>query len=343
MPRLVVERTGEGARVFELLGDRPVAIGRTKSSNLLLDHPSVSRTHAVMSTTPDGKWQIVDRDSVNGLRINGVLAKEAVLRPDDQIAIGEYQLRFEDSVTRKLVSCGTAKLPSRFEKVLRESAYAESFTPVEAVAEVAPPAAEKRGSAAERLRALEQENRLLTVLYRVNRSLAEQANVEQVTQRVLDLVLEIDGAERAYAMLLDDESIARGEFTKPGYGFQPAIVRCRGGDIGFAGKPLPQFTISQSIIRQVMQAGLPMLVADGKADPRFSGSESVVQAGIQSAMCAPLGIGKRVRGLLYVDNLSRRGMFKVDDLNVFAVIAVQAGLGIDRVRSRSEAPELVKA
>jgi len=46
--------------------------------------------------------------------------------------------------------------------------------------------------------------------------------------------------------------------------------------------------------------------------------------------------------LLYVDNLSRRGMFTVDDLNVFAVIAVQAGLGIDRVRSRSEAPEPVK-
>jgi GAF domain-containing protein len=59
-------------------------------------------------------------------------------------------------------------------------------------------------------------------------------------------------------------------------------------------------------------------------------------------MCAPLGIGNRVRGLLYVDNLSRRGMFTVDDLNVFAVIAVQAGLGIDRVRTRIETPEPVR-
>lgn len=343
MPRLVVERAGDGARVFELLGDRLVSIGRTKSSNLLLDDPSVSRLHAVMRPTPDGKWQIVDRDSANGVRINGVVTKEAVLRPDDQIIIGEYKLRFEDSVTRKLVSCGTAKLPQRFEKVLRESAYADSFTPVEAVAEIAPPATEKRASAAERLRGLEQENRLLTLLYRVNRSLAELGSVEEVTQRVLDLVLEIDGAERAYAMLLDDESLARGEFNEISYGFQPGIIRYRNGSRGSAAKPIPQLTISRSIIRQVMQAGLPMLVADGKADARFSASKSMVQSEIQSAMCAPLGIGKRVRGLLYVDNLSRRGMFTVDDLNVFAVIAVQAGLGIDRMRSRSESPELVKA
>jgi GAF domain-containing protein len=64
----------------------------------------------------------------------------------------------------------------------------------------------------------------------------------------------------------------------------------------------------------------------------------VVAAGIQSAMCAPLGIGDRLRGLLYVDNLSKRGMFSVEDLNAFSVIAVQAGLAMNRVRTRHEAP-----
>jgi ABC transport system ATP-binding/permease protein len=100
MPRFVIERTGEGSRVFELLGDRPVAIGRAKSSSLLLDDASVSRQHALVRATPDGRWQIIDRDSVNGLRINGAAVKEAVLRPDDQIIIGEYRLRFEDSAAR---------------------------------------------------------------------------------------------------------------------------------------------------------------------------------------------------------------------------------------------------
>jgi adenylate cyclase len=343
MPRFVIERAGEGSRVFELLGDRPIAIGRAKSSSLLLDDASVSRQHALLCATPDGHWQIIDRDSSNGLRINGAVVKEAVLRPDDQITIGEYRLRFEDSAAQKVVSYGTARLPPRLERVLKESAYAGAALSVGAVADVAlaPPA--KRTAAAERLRALETENRLLTLLYRVNQSFGAFARVEEVALHALELVLEIKGAERAYAMLLDDDSMSRRDFTKGGYNFLPAVIRYRSGAAGSGNGALPRLTISQGIIRQVMEAGLPVLVADGKTDPRFSASTSLVRSGIQSAMCAPLGIGNRIRGLLYVDNLSRRGMFTVDDLNVFAVIAVQAGLGIDRVRSRSEVPEPVKA
>jgi adenylate cyclase len=342
MPRFVIDRGGEGPRVFELIGDRPVSIGRMKSSNLMLDDPSVSRLHAIVRATPEGGWQIVDRDSSNGVRLNGNTTKEAVLRSGDEIIIGEFRLRFEDSVARKVTSYGTAKLPPRFAQVLKESAYAGASMPIELLADVAPPEAERRVSPGERVRALESENRLLTVLYRVNHSLAELKGVEEVTQRVLDLVLEIEGAERGYAMLLDEDSMARGNFRHGGYTFQPAVIRYRHAPAGAQNKVMPQLTISQSIIHQVMQAGLPILVSEGQADPRFAASKSVIRSGIQSAMCAPLGIGNRLRGLLYVDNLSRRGMFTVDDLNVFAVIAVQAGLGIDRVRTRQEIAEPIR-
>ena len=89
MPRLVIERLGESPRVFELLGDRPVSIGRAKSNNILLDDLGVSRNHALVRATADGRWEIIDRDSANGLRVNTVPTKEAILRPDDQIAIGD--------------------------------------------------------------------------------------------------------------------------------------------------------------------------------------------------------------------------------------------------------------
>jgi adenylate cyclase len=107
----------------------------------------------------------------------------------------------------------------------------------------------------------------------------------------------------------------------------------------------PSLTISQSIIRQVMNGRMPLLLTDPKDDPRFAASKSVVAAGIQSAMCAPLGTKEQMFGLLYVDNLSRRGMFTVDELNVFTVIAAQAGLAIERARSRAareEAPVACK-
>ncbi len=59
-------------------------------------------------------------------------------------------------------------------------------------------------------------------------------------------------------------------------------------------------------------------------------------SGMQSAMCAPLASRDRVFGLLYVDNLSKRGTFLQEDLEVFAVIAAQAGLVIDQVMAKSE-------
>jgi len=338
MPRFLIHHSGEDSRVFELIGDRPVSIGRAKSSSLVLDNASISRLHAVVRSTPGGEWEIIDRASSNGVKLNGKPVKEAVLHANDEIILGEYRLRyFEDSAARNMVTYGTPQLPAAFTKVLSEPAYSGSFLPVQAVGSVTSTNLKKPPSNEERMHALEHENKLLTLLYRVSRTLSELATVPQVTRRILDLVLELDGAERGFVMLLDKDSIGRGDFSKGDYGFEPALIRYRAGAKATQGAP--QLTISQSIIRQVMQGGLPLLVSDPKADPRLSASESIAAAGIQSAMCSPLGVKDHMLGLLYVDNLSRRGMFTVEDLNVFTVIATQAGLAINHARTRNEGAE----
>jgi len=342
MPRIVVHDPNGGSRVFELLGDRPISIGRAKSSNLVLDDPSVSRLHAVVRSTPDGHWQIIDRDSSNGVKVNGAAAKETVLKPNDQILLGAYRLHFEDSAAHKVVSYGTTKLPRRVVQALTHSAYSGSSAAVEALGDATPPEPEPGADPKTGGRIREHEAHLMTWLDRVTQTLASLNTLEDVTHKSLDLVLEIEGAERAYAMLLDAASLARGDLRREGYIFEPAVIRYRREAKGARDQQAPQLVISQSIIRQVMQAGLPRLVSDAKADARLASSSSIALAGIQSAMCAPLGIGDRLRGLLYVDNLSQRGMFTIEDLNVFAVIAVQAGLAIDRVRSRSETLQPVR-
>ncbi len=339
MPRFVIHHAVEGSRVFELQGLSPLTIGRAKSSSLVLDHESVSRVHAVVRPTPEGHWEIIDRGAANSVRVNGAAVKEVELRPNDEVAIGEYRMRFEDSAARSVMTYGTPQLPASFAKVLGESAYSGTLMPVEHVGAAASPAMSGHSIGEERVRALERENRLLMLLYRVNRALGELATIPEVTQRILDFVLEIDGAERSYAMLLEPASTEVGGGSEGAYSFEPATIRYRTSSKGGKNQPTPNLAISQSIIRQVMRGGLPLLVTDAQSDPRLSASASVANAGIQSAMCAPLGTGKRMRGLLYVDNLSRRGMFTVDDLNVFAVIAVQAGLAIERVRTHAEAGE----
>jgi adenylate cyclase len=346
LPRLLIFGRGEDSRVLELSGDRPISIGRAKSNEIVLDDPCVSRLHAIVRAGLDGKWEIIDRDSSNQMKINGAATKEAVLKANDEISIGECRLRFEDSAARKVTAYGSAELPRGITRALSQSSYsshlsspsaysgyAGSSLSIESVAGVAASGAPLILATRERANARQREQALLALLDRVNRSLGEIATIEEVTQKVLSLVLEIEGAERAYAMLLEEACIG-GDFKKGDYRFQPAAIRYR-RPLTEQSKRAPELVISQSIIRQVMQAGLPRLVADATVDPRLASSQSIVREGIMSAMCAPLGIGNRLRGLLYVDNLSQRGMFTVDDLNVFSVIAVQAGLAIDRVRSEA--------
>ena len=336
MPRFVIRRPGEGPRVFELSGDRPISIGRAKSSTLVLDHDSVSRQHALVRTTHDGQWQIIDRDSANGVRVNDASVKEKTLQLNDEIALGDYRLRFEEPNVLGVVKHDTAQLPKSVAQELTQYAYSGSAVGIVPLESVPLPNLGRDAELAERVSVLERENRLLTILYRVNRALSELTTVGNIALRVLDLVLEIDGAERGYAMLLHESSMGQSDFSG-GYEFQPALIRYRREQAGQDKERGQNLIMSQSIVREAMRGGLPLLIVDAQSDFRLSRSQSVALAGIQSAICAPLGTRDRRFGLLYVDNLSQRGTFTIDHLNVFAVIAAQAGLAMDRVRARNEA------
>lgn len=336
MPRFVFRRPGEGPHVFELLGERPISIGRAKSSTLILDHGSVSRQHALVRPTPEGRWQIIDCDSANGVRVNGATVKEITLHPSDEIALGDYRLRFEEPDVRGVAKHDTCQLPKSVAQELTQSAYSGAAKGI-APSEIIPlPHVGRDADLTERVSALERENRLLTILYRANRALCELTTVDDIALRVLDLVLEIEGAERGYAMLLHESSMGQSDFSS-GYEFQPALIRYRRDAAGHDEERGQNLVMSQSIVREAMRGALPLLIADAQSDVRLARSQSVALAGIQSAICAPLGTRDRRFGLLYVDNLSQRGMFRIDHLNVFAVIAAQAGLAMDRVGARNQA------
>lgn len=291
MPRILVHDSQQKSLVFELTSDRPVSVGRAKSSDIILDDASVSRLHAVIRSTIDGQWQIIDRGSSNGIKVNSVVKKEAVLRPNDELVIGVYRLTFEDSAQRKPTSYGTVKLPKSVSDALNPPQYSGRSMGVQALA------SDASGSSAE------HEKKLLHLLDRVRLGLAELKTVEKVTQQTLDYALEIEGVERGFVMLLVDQA-GKTDSPNGGYVFAPASIRYRRLPAGEQPRSFPQLSISRSIIRQVMQLGLPMLISDGQSDPRFSATKSVANAGIQSAMCAPLGMGDGLRGLLYADNLS---------------------------------------
>jgi adenylate cyclase len=328
MPRLIIQRAEEEARMFELPESHPVPVGRGEINSLILQDSSVSRRHATFLPTRSGGWRIVDLNSANGIGVNGVLVPEATLKNNDTIALGVYTLRFEAPESRPLVVHTPTNMPTRLTQMLKSQQPPTSMirdtTPARRFGQtLTPPGAPSLPRGIEqRLNSLEHENGLLTLLYNVSRALAALGTIEEVVERVQDLALQIEGAERGCAMLLDE----RGNFL-------PALVRYRNSRPSDHG---PQMILSQNIIRQVMEQRLPLVVQDAQADARFRSSESLTLAGVQSAMCAPLTSHDRIHGLLYVDNLNMSSVFSQEDLNVFAVIAAQAGLSIDHARARQE-------
>jgi adenylate cyclase len=78
------------------------------------------------------------------------------------------------------------------------------------------------------------------------------------------------------------------------------------------------------------------LIEDVSADERFSGSESLKISGLRSAMCAPLVGKEQLFGVLYVDNLERPAAFTQDELNVFALVAAQAGAAVDNAMAHEK-------
>jgi adenylate cyclase len=345
MPRLVIERPGQEQQVFELPADRPVYVGRAESNDLVLRETSVSRRHAMLSPSLEGSWMIRDLGSANGIFLNGKVVRESALKDSDVLNIGEYSLRYESMESQILLTQAAAKLPPRLTMVMslkdvnaalnlgKDPSTGAAVAPAGTGAAPAPapiprapavtPGAD-RGQLEARLKALEHENRLFELLYQVSRALGDLQTVDEVVNSVLDLVLQVEGVERGYAMLADEKG-----------GFQPAVIRYKKDPNTATGK-IPQMILSQAIIKQVTQGGVPLLVQDVRMDPKLGSSKSIALSGMQSAMCAPLKGGDKLYGLLYVDNLVKRGMFSQDDLNVFSVIATQAGLAVDRVRGREE-------
>ena len=75
-------------------------IGRSRRSDVVVELPTVSRNHAVLTRYDDGSWTIADADSKSGVLVNGERIGICALEPEDVINIGGLDLTFLP-ITRK--------------------------------------------------------------------------------------------------------------------------------------------------------------------------------------------------------------------------------------------------
>jgi pSer/pThr/pTyr-binding forkhead associated (FHA) protein len=69
-------------------------LGRSEDATISINHSSVSRVHAELFALGNGRFEIVDKASANGIRINGVELKRGILEAGDALELGDVRLRF---------------------------------------------------------------------------------------------------------------------------------------------------------------------------------------------------------------------------------------------------------
>ncbi len=95
------------------------SIGRGETCAVRLDGRHVSRVHARLEKRPDGML-IKDNGSRNGIFVNGQSVREAILRPDDQVEVGEHVLVFDPT-----------KDPEKLPRAAAIDSVADPFAPGE--------------------------------------------------------------------------------------------------------------------------------------------------------------------------------------------------------------------
>src|SRR5439155_21997795 len=90
---------------------------------------------------------------------------------------------------------------------------------------------------------------------------------------------------------------------------------------------------SRAIVRKSLEAGKAVTIAEGMPD---QSSESVLLAGIRSALCAPIFVRGQPMGCFYVTHRKVAGLFGDDEERLADFIATLAGAALENAEGFAE-------
>jgi pSer/pThr/pTyr-binding forkhead associated (FHA) protein len=93
-PNRLVMLVGPTPGVEYTLDQERMSIGRAEDASISVNHNSVSRLHCEVHALGDGRYEIVDKGSSNGVRVNGVELRRSIIEAGDVIELGDVRFKF---------------------------------------------------------------------------------------------------------------------------------------------------------------------------------------------------------------------------------------------------------
>jgi ABC transport system ATP-binding/permease protein len=93
-PNRLVMLAGPAPGTEFALEDERLTIGRAVEAGISVNHNSVSRIHCEVHALGDGRFEVIDKESSNGVRVNGTDLRRGIIEPGDVIELGDVQFKF---------------------------------------------------------------------------------------------------------------------------------------------------------------------------------------------------------------------------------------------------------
>jgi sigma-B regulation protein RsbU (phosphoserine phosphatase) len=283
-----------------------VSIGRAQSNDATIADPNCSSRHATIERTGAG-FVIRDAGSKNGTFVNGRRIDCPVgLSPGDEITLGSTTMTFDRPRMPRVMMVDS---PS-------SATDASAVVPFRAILEKTS-ATDPRTSALAAPADLKEENRILQVMFQVSEALVAHKPLQELLEDIMDLIAENIPMDQCVIMLRGDASPA----------LETRAARIQGQWGGSR-----EIQVSRTIVDMAYERHLSVLLSDAAADPRVAGNMSIIEKGIHSALCVPIGDDEEVIGVLYADRHARLEPFKDADLRLITLLANTAAVRIQQAR-----------
>ena len=258
-------------------------IGRSHTNDFVISTTSVSRQHAMLDIRDINQIYLTDLNSRNGTKVNGDLISGTA-----QLAIGD-EVTFGDMVFEVIkVDTGgpTRDTLNKFDT--GETEEASIVLPFDEARD------QLTGS-------IFNNPRTSGALCEIGRVVVDLDNLDTVLMKSLALLYGAVTAERVAVVTINtDQSVSLSA------GFPTGAV------------DTDKFSIPRTIVKEILNKQVAILVADIQSDSRFSEKSPSVEVALKSIMAVPLMAEDTVSGILYSDSTLAGIKFTEDHLRAFA-------------------------
>jgi len=276
----------------------PIYIGRHAHSQIFLPHGAVSRQHAVIFSTEDGKWLVEDLDSANKTYLNDEAVHKAEIKTGDCLRIVDFTIEIN------LQDGAEVEKPVDSEDTLTKTAY-----DVEATLTTPPHDIIVRKTDAGHAPAMRLPAKRATDFSEATEAICKAEGLDELLLTLLSIVLKQFSAFRAWCAL-------RGEPAGPMT--YHAGKRRDGSKVD-----LSEIKLNEKVTQAVEKGQFLVL-------PRVS-AQIEEQERIRSAMIAPIMRPKGCFGVLYVDNAMDQTHYSLSDLDYLMLLAMHTAAVLEKL------------